>query len=163
MPTCGGRSANSWPRRHEEIDFLLYFTPMQPGNMSACIAGIHENEGNLPLLQRPRPPKPPQIRKKTKAPLRPPCKSRRGRKRRRFGLISAGSVRTSRENRRRWDRRSGSHSSRVWVRSILLCPKDVKKKCAVDHKISGQACRVCLQVVVAVREATTSIFAADCV
>jgi len=100
--------------------------------------------------------------KKAKAPLRPPYKSRRGLKRGRSGLVSAGSVRLSRESRRRWDRRSGSRSFRVWVRSILLCPEDVKKKCAVYHKIFGRECLLCLQVVVAVRRATRAFFAADC-
>ena len=96
--------------------------------------------------------------KRAKAPLRPPRKSRRGQKRRRFGLISAGSVRPSRESRRRWDRRSGSRSSRVWVRSIVRCLGYVKKKYAEDHKIFGDACLVCLHVVVAMQSATTAVY-----
>lgn len=47
------------------------------------------------------------------------------------------------------------------MRSILLCLEDVKKKCAVDHKIFGRECLLCLQVVVPMQKATMAVFAGN--
>jgi hypothetical protein len=161
MPACGGRSANSWPQQHEEIDHYSILPSCSPEMCPRVSLGYTKTKG-IPCPYGSLDPEVAANSKKTKAPLRLPAKSRLGPKTRRFGLVSAGSVRPSRERRRSWDRRTGSRWSRVWVRSILLRAELVKDKCVGYHKIFGCTCPLCLHVVVHMQRGTSAIFARNC-